>query len=62
MGLVYFDTSINAFHEYLNVYVEGEKWRRELVREITKKISAIQNGKTFKIIKRYDYLRHTATN
>ena len=25
-------------------YLEGEKWRRELVRDITKKISAIQNG------------------
>ena len=38
-------TSINAFHAYKNVSLEGEKWRRELVREITKKIAAIQNGK-----------------
>jgi hypothetical protein len=38
-------TLINAFYAYKNVSLEGEKWRRELVREITKKIAAIQNGK-----------------
>jgi hypothetical protein len=25
----------------------AEKWRRQIVREITKKVSAIQNGKHF---------------
>jgi hypothetical protein len=32
-------------HMYIYLYLHtGEKWRRELVKEITKKISAIQNA------------------